>query len=125
MSPVEINLKVRARLYKQGKWWIADCPALGVVVQMETAKAAEKEFALVLQGVLEISKEDGTFDELMRHASAQREIQWESACSSYGHKPLTTAQCRTSMQKAKAEGVMWKITPKMRDLGIDEQLLFA
>lgn len=38
-------------------------------------------------------------------------------------EPVTRAQARASLKKAKADGVRWKITAAMRDAGFDEKFL--
>lgn len=38
-------------------------------------------------------------------------------------EPVTRAQARASLRKAKAEGVQWKITAAMRQAGFDEHFL--
>jgi len=77
MDAVEIMLTVKTRMWREGKTWIADCPALGVVVQMDTEAAARKEFGVVVKSVLEISKEQGTFAQLMQHAASHPETLWQ------------------------------------------------
>ncbi|MES2885168.1 MAG: hypothetical protein V4709_10205 [Pseudomonadota bacterium] len=79
MNPVEVNLKVKTRIWREGKHWIADCPALGVVVQMDSERAARREFALLVTEIFAMSQADGSFDDLVKHAAKHPETLWEPA----------------------------------------------
>lgn len=78
MSPVSVQLSIRVRVWREGRLWVADCPALGVVSQAGSQRAAKRAFEEALQASLETSRDLGTLDELLRHAAAHPESLWES-----------------------------------------------
>lgn len=75
-NAIEIVVNVKTRIWREGKAWIADCPALGVVVQMDSAKAVQAEFRQVVSAVLDMNREQGTLPELLRYAAAHPETLW-------------------------------------------------
>lgn len=78
MTPVTVTLSVKARIWREGRLWVADCPALGVTSQGKSERDARSNFRGALELAFEVSRDRGSFDALMVHAAAHPETLWDS-----------------------------------------------
>lgn len=67
MSPVHY-MPVEVHFRPSGKWWIGECPNLGVITQGETFERANENLQEALRAFLTSCLERGTLEEVLRQS---------------------------------------------------------
>lgn len=83
MEPVTVSLSIRVRIWREGRLWVADCPALGVTSQGKTEREAKANFGEALEAAIEVSRDMGALDALLAHAASHPETLWDEIDDDY------------------------------------------
>lgn len=66
--PFQFAIEVQANIYREGRWWVAECPAFTIASQGRTKTEARAMLIEALELSWEVHRERGTFEQYIEGA---------------------------------------------------------